>query len=163
MNPFKNSLGSEAVPDLHRRLTLKFPDVEVWAAGGVVLRTVSNNPEVLLIHRPLHGDWSFPKGKLDAGESLGKAACREVREETGLACKRLARLPMVRYRDARGRQKAVVYWTMQPVEGEFEPNSEVDVVGWFDLVSAHNLLTYHHDVALLDSVAGIVSSLRMPA
>jgi 8-oxo-dGTP diphosphatase len=30
------------------------------------------------------GRWEWPGGKLDAGESLDAAVCREVREETGL-------------------------------------------------------------------------------
>ena len=149
--------------DLHQQLTQQFPEVEVWAAGGVVLRTHDGIAEVLLIHRPMHADWSFPKGKLDAAESLATAAYREVREETGFTCKRLTRLPLVHYEDARGRQKAVVYWTMEVLDGQFEPNSEVDAVGWFDLLSAQTMLTHYHDVALLDSVAGITPSLKMLA
>ena len=139
------------------------PTVEVWAAGGVVLRDHGGNTEVLLIHRPVHCDWSFPKGKLDPGETLGRAARREVHEETGLRCKRLERLPLVRYHDARGRQKAVVYWTMKVLDGQFEPNSEVDALGWFNALSARQVLSYEHDVALLDSVTGIAPSLRMLA
>lgn len=149
--------------DLHKRLAMKFPEVEVWAAGGVVLRDHRDITEVLLIHRPVHQDWSFPKGKLDAGETMGQAARREVREETGFRCKRHTRLPLVQYRDARGRRKAVVYWTMQVLDGHFEANSEVDALGWFDLLSARQVLTYKHDVLLLDSVTGAVPSLRMLA
>lgn len=149
--------------DLYDRLSRKHPKVEVWAAGGLVLREQLGITEVLLIHRPVHRDWSYPKGKLDAGESLGEAAGREVFEETGFRCKRHQRLPLVRYRDGRGRRKAVVYWTMQVLEGRFEPNGEVDALGWFDLSSARQVLTYEHDVLLLDSVTEAVPSLRMLA
>ena len=62
--------------DLRRRLARKYPQIEVWAAGGVVLRGVAGRPEVLLAHRPHRKDWSFPKGKLDPGETLGRAAER---------------------------------------------------------------------------------------
>ena len=51
------------------------------AAGVVVFRP---GREVLLVHRPKYDDWSFPKGKLDRGESAPAAAVREVLEETGL-------------------------------------------------------------------------------
>lgn len=149
--------------DLHSRLSRRHPQVEVWAAGGLVLREHRGITEVLLVHRPTHDDWSYPKGKLDPGETLGKAAGREVLEETGFRCKRLKRLPLVRYRDGRGRRKAVVYWTMQVLAGQFEPNAEVDAIGWFDLLSARRVLTYDHDVLLLDSVTGAVPSLRMLA
>src|SRR5512133_25266 len=53
---------------------------DVRAAGAVVLR----KGRVLLVHRPAYDDWSFPKGKLDRGESAPAAAVREVCEETGL-------------------------------------------------------------------------------
>ena len=38
---------------------------DVRAAGAVVLR----KGRVLLVHRPAYDDWSFPKGKLDRGET----------------------------------------------------------------------------------------------
>ena len=60
--------------DLRARLAEKHPDVTVWAAGGLVLRDAGGELEILIVHRPDHGDWSFPKGKLDEGETLGRAA-----------------------------------------------------------------------------------------
>jgi 8-oxo-dGTP pyrophosphatase MutT (NUDIX family) len=56
----------------------------VPAAGAVVLRNGPKGSEVLLVHRPRYDDWSFPKGKLDPGESVHEAAVREVEEETGV-------------------------------------------------------------------------------
>ena len=53
----------------------------VDAAGGVVER----DGRVLLVHRPRYDDWTFPKGKLDPGESFEDAALREVEEETGVS------------------------------------------------------------------------------
>ena len=34
---------------------------------------------------------------------------------------------------------------MQPIDGEFEPNSEVDEVRWVTLDGAADVLTYEHD------------------
>lgn len=149
--------------DLRSRLAAEYPEVEVWAAGGVIVRDVGGGSEVLLIHRPHRNDWTFPKGKLDPGETLGKAAEREVLEETGFECNRLERLPFVRYVDGRRREKLVVYWLMEVVAGEFEHNDEVDVVGWFDLKSAARLLTYTRDVELLSALAPDDPPLRMLA
>lgn len=158
---YKNLQGNGQVGELLGRFQAKYPEVEVWAAGGVVLRECNNNLEVLVIHRSSHQDWSFPKGKLEEGETLGKAACREVLEETGFRCKRADRLPMVRYFDARRRRKAVVYWTMEVLDGCFEPNVEVDGLGWFDFSSAKAILSYRHDVTLLKNAATAVSSVRL--
>jgi len=39
--------------------------------------------EVFFIKDP-YGRWSFPKGKIELGETLAQTAVREIREETGL-------------------------------------------------------------------------------
>jgi 8-oxo-dGTP pyrophosphatase MutT (NUDIX family) len=49
------------------------------AAGGVVR---NKQGKVLMMFR--RGKWDLPKGKLDKGESLKKAAIRETQEETGI-------------------------------------------------------------------------------
>ena len=51
----------------------------VRAAGGIV---TSDEGRMLLIFR--NGRWDLPKGKVEAGETLMRAAVREVQEETGL-------------------------------------------------------------------------------
>ena len=48
----------------------------VQAAGGLVVRRQDEQLEIALVHRPVHHDWSFPKGKLEAGETLDIAALR---------------------------------------------------------------------------------------
>lgn len=58
-------------------------DEKERSAGGVVIRMIGGRPHVLLIRDPYH-KWGLPKGHLEEGESEREAACREVREETGL-------------------------------------------------------------------------------
>lgn len=122
----------------------------VRAAGGVVLRPVEGTLEVLVVHRPRYDDWSFPKGKVERDESDEDAARREVEEETGYRCELGAELPAVAYLDARGRHKTVRYWLMTVIDGQFRPNSEVDVLAWLHPESARDRLTYSHDQHLLD-------------
>ncbi len=122
--------------------------IEVRAAGGVVLREQDGTVQMLLVHRPKYDDWSFPKGKLDPGESSEEAAVREVLEETALACRRLEELPPASYRDASGRLKEVRYWLMAPESGDAEarvPDAEVDHVRWLTASEANSLLTYPRD------------------
>jgi 8-oxo-dGTP diphosphatase len=122
----------------------------IEAAGGVVWKATSKGVgKVLLVHRPRYDDWSFPKGKLDPGESHRQAALREVEEETGLRCRTGDELPEARYADRKGRPKRVRYWSMEPVEGEFVPNDEVDEVRWLSLDEAAELLSYPHDRTVL--------------
>jgi 8-oxo-dGTP diphosphatase len=59
----------------------------IRAAGGIVHRFVANGRvEIACIYREARGDWTFPKGKLDPGETFELAALREVAEETGMNC-----------------------------------------------------------------------------
>jgi 8-oxo-dGTP diphosphatase len=120
----------------------------VDAAGGVVER----DGRVLLVHRPRYDDWSFPKGKLDPGESFEHAALREVEEETGLRCTLGRELPSAEY-EVRGRPKLVRYWLMTPEsEPGFEPNEETDELRWVTPDEARELLTYDRDRYVLSAL-----------
>lgn len=58
------------------------------SAGGVCYRRTDGEFEVLLI-KDSYGNWGFPKGHLEPGETARDAALRECREETGLTRLRL--------------------------------------------------------------------------
>src|SRR5215212_1232493 len=124
-----------------RAMTTDPDSADVKAAGGLVRR----DGRVAVVHRPRYDDWSFPKGKLDPGESWEEAALREVEEEIGLRCRLGDELPPTFYRDNKGRAKVVRYWMMEPVDGEFEPTREVDEVRWLSPAEAGRLLSYEHD------------------
>lgn len=129
------------------------PQDVIRAAGCVVWRPHPDKPtkkQVLLIHRPHRQDWSHPKGKLDPGESELECALREVKEETGFEGKLGPELPAVSYADHKGRPKTVRYWLLKFKGGEFQPNDEVDEILWASPARASELLTYAHDVELLD-------------
>jgi 8-oxo-dGTP diphosphatase len=119
---------------------------EVEAAGCVV----RCGADVAVIHRPRYDDWSFPKGKLDPGETFEEAARREVREEIGVDAELGDELPPTEYVDHRGRSKIVRYWLMDVAEPPpFAPNDEVDEVRWLPLDEARALLSYDRDRELL--------------
>jgi 8-oxo-dGTP pyrophosphatase MutT (NUDIX family) len=120
----------------------------VQAAGGLVVRRPDGVLEIVVVHRPLHQDWSFPKGKLEAGETRELAALREVREETGMTCRLLEFLGHTDYVDRKGRPKAVAYWVMAAEEGSFTPNVEVDQLRWLTLQEAIRILSYPRDQEL---------------
>src|SRR5215475_6671927 len=129
----------------------------VRAAGGVIVRdTGEREPEVLLIHRARHDDWTFPKGKLEPGESYQACALREVAEETGLRCLLGDELPQTSHVDRKGRLKIVRYWVMRPIAGEPEARYDVDLVRWLPVDRAIRLLSYDHDRALLKASASLL-------
>lgn len=57
----------------------------IEAAGGLIFNTERN--KILFIYR--RSKWDLPKGKIDEGESIKKAAWREVAEECGLKTHRI--------------------------------------------------------------------------
>ena len=111
---------------------------------------------VLLVHRPRYDDWSFPKGKLDAGESVEQAALREVKEETGLKCRIVRELAVTSYRyrtrnKGRLKPKSVHYFLMEPLSRRIKvPVDEVDRAEWLEIDEAAKRLTYAQDRKLLD-------------
>jgi 8-oxo-dGTP diphosphatase len=102
----------------------------VRAAGGLLLRRGPAGPELAVIHRPVHRDWSLPKGKLERGEGWRAAALREVREETGCEATADGLAGATLYL-AGGRPKVVLYFRMAVVrEAPFAPGREVDALLW---------------------------------
>lgn len=135
---------------------------QVRAAGGLVWRTTviadehgHTRPgiEIVVVHRPRYDDWSFPKGKLDRGESFEDAALREVAEETGLRCELGRELPSTTYVASKGRLKLVRYWAMRVVGTEpWAPDDEIDDRRWVTLDEAARLLSYAHDRELIEQL-----------
>ena len=125
------------------------PQPEVEAAGCVVRR----NGGVMIVHRPKYDDWTFPKGKLEQGESFEEAAVREVEEESGWRGDLGRELEPSRYTDDKGREKLVRWWEMWARERRrWQPTDEVDDVLWVPLVEVDSLLTYESDRALAAQV-----------
>jgi 8-oxo-dGTP pyrophosphatase MutT (NUDIX family) len=118
----------------------------IRAAGGLIVRDGC----VLLVHRPRYDDWSFPKGKLEAGETWEEAALREVEEETGLHCTIGEEVGRTHY-SVDERPKEVRYFRMT-AEEEPRAQNEVDAVRWAPVEEARSLLAQEHDRRLLDAV-----------
>ena len=128
---------------------------EIVAAGGVV---VNERGEVLLVHRPHYDDWSFPKGKLDAGEEVEAAALREVREEAGLACEIVRELSKIRYsvmtRKGEVKPKVVHYFLMRVTGGKLATDGkETDEAIWCDRGEAERKLSYAGDRDILGEIS----------
>jgi 8-oxo-dGTP pyrophosphatase MutT (NUDIX family)/phosphohistidine phosphatase SixA len=122
------------------------------AGGAVVTRQHPvRGREVVIIHRKRYDDWTLPKGKVHAGESLPAAAVREVEEETGVRIRLGAPLDTIRYEVPKAGIKQVDYWAGTMLSAvRRAPDAEVDVVSWLPIRAALSRLTYAHDHFLLE-------------
>ena len=122
-----------------------------YSAGGVVLK----EDQVLLIRTKdikQREVWTFPKGKLNAGEDSPQAAVREVVEETGWRCQIDTELPRSEYwfqRQGQRVKKTVRWFRMSPLELVGSPDHEVEEAAWVAIGEAAQRLTYPSDRALL--------------
>ena len=143
------------------------------AAGGVVWRAGKQGIEVLIVHRAAYRDWTLPKGKLDAGESLVECARREVIEETGVRPVIGRYLGTITYYKRNGRpenggkyrrvegeakngysngeirRKEVHYWAMRAEGAARTACDEVDGVRWVSEEDLAGHLTYETEQGLV--------------
>ncbi|WP_084156876.1 NUDIX hydrolase [Haematomicrobium sanguinis] len=152
--------ATPAVPD---ELPAKAgPSIAVWAAGAVCWKSDKSSLKVLLIHRPRYNDWSFPKGKLDVGETLPECAVREVREEAGIKVRLGVPLPSVTYKVSAGK-KHVSYWAAEVTGGQ-QPHAdlrETDQVRWCSPEQARELLTKRADREPLEALIKLYEQRRL--
>jgi 8-oxo-dGTP diphosphatase len=131
--------------------------VDVYAAGAVCWREEKSGLLVAIVHRVRYQDWTFPKGKVDPGETLAETAVREIKEETGLKIKLGVPLETMTYPLDKSKNKIVHYWAARVSDkslagSKFKPNDEISEVVWVKTEEAFSKLSYQHDRELLQEV-----------
>jgi len=136
---------------------MKFPDQPVKivaASGGLIWRQARGGPELIVIHRRRHRDWSLPKGKVQPGESWVQCAIREVQEETGFHVEVESHAGWVCY-DTGEITKVVRFWNMKPIgESQFQGSEEVMSVHWLTPQEALKRLDHEGERLLVGRVSG---------
>lgn len=135
-----------------------------YSAGGVVYRANGEGYEFVAVQRARHGDWSLPKGHIEAGESHEQAALREVKEETGIDARIVSLIGEVVYFYRRPRQggltrKTVYHFLMEASSHELcGPNWEVSEARWVPIAQADSLLSYENDKRIINQARAILGA-----
>lgn len=120
------------------------------SAGCIII----NNDKVLLVQQS-SGNWGFPKGHLEKGESETEAAIRETKEETNLDVKIVdssARYS-IEYNTDKGTHKEAVYFLATKTSEEIvRQESEINEIKWFDFKEALETITFDNAKELLKKV-----------
>lgn len=124
------------------------------AAGGVVYRRGRYDTEIVLCGRSREGVWTLPKGSPEPGETLERAAVREVEEETGLKTAIQEDIGAIRYRftgpDGTRYHKRVEHHLMVPTGGSLAcHDEEFDTARWFPVEEALRLLRFPNERAIV--------------
>jgi 8-oxo-dGTP diphosphatase len=130
----------------------------------LVWRIRDDELEVLAVHRPRYQDWSWPKGKIERGETLPQCAIREVAEETGKQVTLGQPLPTVRYIISTGKPKVVKYWAAEVTSSKAAclaarpkvksaPKHEIDKKRWLTVTQAREKITLRADLKPLEALA----------
>lgn len=129
----------------------------IEAAGGLIFN--SERTKILFIYR--RNKWDLPKGKIDDGESIKKAAWREVAEECGLSTHRIEEHLMDTYHIYFFKEKYVLkktYWYIMSAEEEkLIPQAEEGITKaeWIPVGEALKLIAEETYPTILDLLVEI--------
>ena len=128
-------------------------DTAPHAAGCVIFNATPDELHILLIFDQ-YGQWTFPKGHLEAGETSAAAAIREVYEETGIQGELGALVQTIYYdvvKKGRTLHKQVDFFVMHTTQRTvtLQASEGISDYRWVDAATAMTLLSYDQMQAVL--------------
>ena len=116
-----------------------YPRHVIAAVSAVLI----HNNKILLIKRkypPVQRKWSLPGGVLEAGEKLGEAARRELREETGLEAEPIGILWILNNIVYDESNRVLYHYLIvdvlfdpNTISGELKPGTDAIDAKWFEI------------------------------
>lgn len=140
--------------------------VKERSAGAVVFTPTATGPEYLLL-RYGGGNWGFPKGHVEAGETDIQAAQREVAEETGIPIERQLLIAGFEddtdYRFRRGHvlvEKDVRFYLIESTTREVKISHEHSGYAWLPYDAALARVSFEGPRRILQGAHSFILGLR---
>lgn len=114
---------------------------------------IIENDKVLLI-KQIQGNWGFPKGHMEVGETEVETAIREVKEETNLDVEiNENKRYTLEYVTDRNTYKEVVFFIAKKTsENEKYQESEITAIEWMNFDDAMKTITYDNTRKLFSNI-----------
>ena len=111
-------------------------------AGCIVLDV--NNKTIALVYREKQNDYSFPKGHLEANESLEECAIRETAEETKRDVVLLEKDPIYieHYETPSGENVEMYYYLAKDIGPSNNTSTDTHPTLWIPFNEVYDKLTY---------------------
>ncbi|AVK64620.1 NUDIX hydrolase [Lactobacillus sp. CBA3606] len=123
------------------------------ASGAVVYQLKAGQPVYLLLQSATSDFWGFPKGHVEADETLAATAVREIHEETQLTVTVNTDFKaFTEYQLPNGNLKQMTLFVSEVPAGVSITRQKIEIkaFGWFDYATARERLTYPNLKELLD-------------
>lgn len=140
--------------------------VKERSAGAVVFANTPEGPEYLLL-RYGGGNWGFPKGHVEAGETDVQAAQREVGEETGIPIDKQRMLDGFAddtdYRFRRGStlvEKDVIFFLLEALQKEVKLSHEHSGYAWLPYGQALQRISFEGPKRILQAAHAFLMERR---
>jgi len=135
----------------------------IYAAGGIVLRSVRARPRIAVVRRSKDDRWVLPRGKIKRDENPRAGAKREALEETGHRVKVQEFLGAITYL-TRGRPKVVQFWRMKAAKNPSRDlTADIVEVKWLPLPAAIRRLSFPLEKLFLRQVGPRILKRRRKA
>ncbi|MGC8970598.1 MAG: NUDIX hydrolase [bacterium] len=126
------------------------------SSGCITYRKDKKTYLLMILDR--FGYWTFPKGKVEEGESLEETAVREVKEETGIDVEIEKYLGETHYsylHSEKGNIEKTVHWYLAKALSYKISSApgEITRAEWIDLDSAKKLCGYKSDLEILNNIS----------
>ena len=128
---------------------------KVEAAGAIVYRKTDTGKPLFLVVKDNHGNWGFPKGHKEEGESDIETALRELEEEIGIKKDEVKQIEgfkeSVSYKLPDGREKQVVFFLFETDKEKLDPNQkEIEFYEWMLTYEAIGRVTFLNMAMLIN-------------